>query len=512
MACAAIQYLASQRKLSPALLPLLLPPNWISTSLSMFSRRLPWLFAPLLVLALLVVGQRAGGAASPAPSKGGPTATVWLTNPDKSALFQRQPGTLLFGSGTNTNPTIEVDESKNFQTIDGFGYCLTGGSAELLQKMGQPERTKLLRELFATDGNNIGVSYLRISIGASDLDAQVFSYDDLPAGQTDPSLAKFSIAPDQAHLLPVLKEILAINPKIRLLGSPWSPPTWMKTNGESKGGSLKPEFYDTYARYFVKYIQALKAEGIRLDAITIQNEPLHPGNNPSLLMLAEQQAEFIKKSLGPTFRAAKLDTKIIVYDHNADRPDYPLTILKDPDAAQYVDGSAFHLYAGPIEALSQVHDAYPNKNVYFTEQWIGAPGKFPGDLTWHTRNLIIGATRNWARTVLEWNLAADPQQNPHTPGGCTECLGALTLSGNAITRNPAYYIVAHASKFVRPGSVRVASTTPNKLPNVCFKAPGGERVLVVLNDNTGPQTFNIRQNGQQVAATLQAGAVGTYVW
>ena len=437
---------------------------------------------------------------------------TWLTTADKAVLFQEQPGRLAFAATAPAGAVIEVDEGQTFQTMDGFGYCLTGGSAQLLHQMSAPARAKLLRELFGTEGTAIGVSYLRLSIGASDLDAEVFSYDDLPAGQTDPTLARFSLAPDRRHLLPVLKEILAINPKIKLLGSPWSPPTWMKTNGASKGGSLKPEFYDAYAQYFVKYVQGMAAEGVRIDAITVQNEPLHPGNNPSLLMLPEQQAAFIKNSLGPAFRAAKLDTKIIVYDHNADRPDYPLTILGDADAAQYVDGSAFHLYAGPIEALSQVYDAFPQKNIYFTEQWIGAPGKFAGDLAWHVRTLIVGATRNWARTVLEWNLAADPQQNPHTPGGCTECLGAITLAGDAVTRNPAYYIVAHASKFVRPGAVRIASTVPAGLPNVAFRTPEGRRVLVVLNDGAAAREFAIRQQGRSVPIALAAGAVGTYVW
>jgi glucosylceramidase len=468
---------------------------------------------PVLLLLLGLAPSAAYAQAKKQPAKTRPaSAACWLTTADKSVLFQEQPGRLAFTAATNANPTIEVNDAQAFQTIDGFGYCLTGGSAALLHQMDKPARAALLRELFATNGTNIGVSYLRVSIGASDLDDRVFSYDDLPAGQTDPTLVKFSLAPDQPHLIPVLREILAINPDIKILGSPWSPPTWMKTNGESKGGSLKPEFYDAYARYFVKYIAGMAAAGIRIDAITIQNEPLHPGNNPSLLMLPEQQAEFIKKALGPAFRAAKLATKIIVYDHNADRPDYPLTILNDPEAAQYVDGSAFHLYAGPIEALSQVHDAHPGKNVYFTEQWIGAPGKFPGDLAWHTRTLIIGATRNWARTVLEWNLAADPQQNPHTPGGCTECLGALTLTGNAVTRNPAYYIIAHASKFVRPGAARIASTTPATLPNVAFRTPDGHRVVVVLNDGAATQAFNLRYNGRQVAATLPAGAVATYIW
>ena len=476
-----------------------------------------WLFLAASLLALEARAQPARLRAAPAVASPTRTAKVgnaefWLTTPDKSALFQRQPDRLAFGSVPNTNPTVEVDDAQTFQTMDGFGYCLTGGSAELLHKMEAPKRAQLLRELFATSGPGIGVSYLRVSIGASDLDARVFSYDDLPAGQTDPTLTKFSLAPDQPHLIPVLKEILALNPSLKILGSPWSPPTWMKTNDNSKGGSLKPEFYDVYAQYFVKYLQGMQAAGIRVDAITIQNEPLHPGNNPSLLMPATEQAAFIKRSLGPAFRAAKLDTKIIVYDHNADKPEYPISILNDKDAAQYVDGSAFHLYGGKIEALSQVHDAHPDKNLYFTEQWVGSKTKFADNLSWHIGTLVIGASRNWARTVLEWNLAADPQQNPHTPGGCTECLGALTLAGNEVTRNVAYYIIAHASKFVRPGSVRIASNVPTNLPNVAFRTPSGQKVLVVVNTANAPQNFNIQFKGKIVTTLLYSGSVGTYVW
>ncbi|MCB2379237.1 glucosylceramidase [Hymenobacter sp. BT635] len=475
--------------------------------------RIPASASFLLLLLALSLGTgcqrlpQAGTAATPSTG-----AAFWLTTTDKSALFQAQAAPAWSTDQAAAGAVIEVDDKQTFQSIDGFGYCLTGGSAELLHRMGAPERQALLRELFGTDGNNIGVSYLRLSIGASDLDAQVFSYSDLPAGQTDPTLVKFSLAPDKPHLIPVLKEILAINPSLKLMGSPWSPPTWMKTNGNSKGGSLKPEFYDAYARYFVKYVQGMQAEGIRIDAITVQNEPLHPGNNPSLLMLAEQQAEFVKKHLGPAFEKAKINTKIIVYDHNCDKPEYPLTILNDPEAKKYIDGSAFHMYAGQIDALSKVHDAHPDKNLYFTEQWVGSKSQFAENLPWHVRTLIIGATRNWARTVLEWNLAADPQQNPHTPGGCTECRGALTLDGNKVTREDAYYIIAHASKFARPGSVRIGSTLPEKLPNVAFKAPNGNKVLVVQNDNSTAQTFQVRHQGRAFATTLPAGAVGTYVW
>lgn len=437
---------------------------------------------------------------------------AWVSNPSGNILFQKQNSSLRFGKETNLYPTISVDASKSFQTIDGFGNCLTGGSAILLNRMDKTSRTQILKELFATDANNIGISYLRISIGASDLSDRVFSYNDLPAGETDVEMTKFSIDTEKTDLIPVLKEILAINPKIQIMGSPWSAPTWMKTNNASKGGSLKPEYFDAYANYFVKYIQAMKAEGIIIDAITIQNEPLHPGNNPSMYMTAADQADFIKKSLGPSFAAAGIKAKIIVYDHNADRIDYPLEILNDAEAAKYVDGSAFHLYGGKIEDLSKVHEAFPDKHLYFTEQWVGAPGNMAGDLAWHVRTLIIGATRNWCRNVLEWNLAADPASDPHTDGGCDRCLGTITIDGNAVTRNPAYYILAHASKFARPGSVRIDSSLPENLPNVAFQTPEGKKVLIVLNDHKITQQFNIQFNGKMVTTSLEKGAVGTFVW
>jgi len=287
----------------------------------------------------------------------------------------------------------------------------------------------------------------------------------------------------------------------------------MKTTNDTRGGSLKPEFHDAYATYFVKYLQAMAAEGIRVEAITVQNEPLHPGNNPSMYMPASQQASFVKQSLGPALAAAKLETKIILYDHNCDRPDYPLSILADPDAARYVDGSAFHLYAGRIEALATVHNAHPDKHVYFTEQWIGAPENWGGDLTWHVRELIIGAPRHWSRTVLEWNLASDSRWQPHTDrGGCNRCLGAVTIEGNQVTRNPAYYIIAHAAKFARPGAVRIASNTSPELPNVAFRTPNGRHVLIVLNDTSARRSFSLAHRGKVASAALDSHAVGTFVW
>lgn len=439
---------------------------------------------------------------------------VWLTDPANSVFFTRQsPAPIKTGKVSATaHPVILVDATKKYQAIDGFGYSLTGGSAQNMMKMTPAARAALIREMFATDGNHIGTNYLRLSIGASDLNEFVFSYNDLPAGQTDTAMAKFDLGPDRKDIIPVLKEIVKVSPGIKLMGSPWSPPVWMKTNGDTRGGSLKPEYYPAYAKYFVKYIQAMKKEGIVIDAVTVQNEPLHPGNNPSLLMLAKDQAVFVRDHLGPAFAKAGIKTKIIIYDHNADKPEYPISILDDPAAKKYIDGSAFHLYGGKIDALSKVHDAHPDKHLYFTEQWVGAPGNMKGDIAWHTEQLIIGATRNWSKTVLEWNLASDPQYKPHTDrGGCDRCLGAVTIDRDSFTRNPAYYVIAHAAKWVRTGSVRIGSAMVDGLPNVAFRTPAGKTVLIVLNTQQQTAVFDIAWTSDYTTATLPPGAVATYI-
>ena len=445
----------------------------------------------------------------PVDTPSGDRLDAWVTTGDGQKLLQKE--SVIFTNKSNNNLSVIVDPDQTFQTVEGFGYTLTGGSAMLLNGLSAANRTQLLQELFGSGENSIRVSYLRISVGASDLDSEVFSYNDLPAGQTDPTLQQFSITKDKEHLIPVLKEILAINPAIKIMGSPWSPPAWMKDNDATKGGSLEPQYYSVYADYLVKYIQAMKTEGITIDALTPQNEPLHPGNNPSLYMTAEQQTDFIKNHLGPKFKAAGITTKIIIYDHNADRPDYPITILNDPAAKAFVHGSAFHLYAGDVSALSQVHNAHPDKGIYFTEQWTGAKGEFSGDLRWHIKNVIVGTMRNWSRIALEWNLANDPSFGPHTPGGCTECKGALTI-GNGITRNVAYYIIAHAAKFVPPGSVRIGSNIAGNVHNAAFKTPENKIVVIAVNDGNQPVNFNIRYKDQWAPVSLAGGGVATYVW
>ncbi len=453
-----------------------------------------------------------GGSKPPEPPVGVNEADLWLTKATQTVLLQKQDKVVSFGNINNAFPNVDVDETKTYQTIDGFGYTLTGGSAMLINQMDATTRNNLLNELFGSGEGKIGVSYLRLSMGASDLDASVFSYNDLPPGQTDISQNNFSIAPDRTHLIPVLKSILAINPSIKIIAAPWSPPTWMKDNNNTIGGSLKPEYYNSYATYFVKYIQAMKAEGINITAITPQNEPLHPGNNPSMYMTAIQQRDFIKNSLGPAFQAAGITTKIVVYDHNLDRPDYPTTIFDDADAAKYVDGAAFHLYAGDVSVMGNLHNAFPNKNLYFTEQWTGSSGTFDGDLQWHVKNVIIGTMRNWSKTALEWNLANDPSYGPHTPGGCTQCKGALTISGSGYSRNVAYYIIAHASKFVPPGSVRIESNFAGAIQNVVFLRPDGKKVMIALNEGDTPFSFNLKYKGKWAPIAVDGKSVMTIVW
>lgn len=437
----------------------------------------------------------------------------WLTKGDETVKLQKQKDILVFHLPNNQNTTIEVNDQTTFQSIDGFGFTLTGGSAEVINSLDVTKKQELLQELFGSKENSISISYLRISIGASDLNSAPFTYNDMPAGQTDPTLAHFSLAQDMTHLIPLLKEILIINPNIKILATPWSPPVWMKDNKSFVGGSLQQQYLGIYAQYFVRYIQEMKALGITIDAITPQNEPLHPGNNPSLLMPAEQQADFIKNHLGPAFEAAKITTKIIIYDHNCDKPEYPISIMNDPAAKRFINGSAFHLYAGDISAMSTVRNAHPDKSVYFTEQYTASDGNFGGDLKWHLKNVIIGSMRNWSRVALEWNLANNASFGPHTPGGCNVCKGAITVSSSqSFTRNVGYYIIAHAAKFVPPGSVRIGSSTVGNLHNVAFKTPAGKIVLIVENDGSGSASFNIQYNGKKVTTSLAAGAVGTFIW
>ncbi|RZK40172.1 MAG: glucosylceramidase [Pedobacter sp.] len=436
-------------------------------------------------------------------------AESWETSNDKTMLLSKKNN---YEVGNDKAEVININAAKKFQSVDGFGFALTGGSAQHIIRMSALERKKLLDELFGNGPGQVGISYIRLSIGASDLNEYVFSYNDLKAGEIDPRLKYFSLSQDEKDVVPVLKEILAISPGIKIMGSPWSAPVWMKSNHHVQGGRLMDEYYGTYANYFVKYIEAMKKHGIAIDAVTIQNEPFNDGNTPSMQFLAKEELRFIRDHLGPSFKRKNIKTKIVLYDHNCDAPEYPISILADPIAAAYIDGSGFHLYAGQTAAMGKVHDAFPEKNLYFTEMMaVSKDGGF--NTAYPVGRILIGALRNWSKNVILWNLAADPGYNPHTDnGGCSICQGAVTIDGDKVVRNLAYYVIAHASKFVPVGSSRIESSLTTKVSNVAFLTPEGKRVLIVSNNSAEPQLVKVIEGNQSFYYTVNKGSSTTHIW
>lgn len=442
--------------------------------------------------------------------QGQSTLESWLTTPKSNQKLVKQSNLFFKNKSKDHLEIIEILPNQSFQKIDGFGYTLTGGSASLIYQLPIKERKNLLLELFRNGPNSIGISVLRIGIGATDLDSMVYSYNDLSNKKEDLNLENFSIEMEKRDKIPLLKEILQINPQLKIIATPWSPPVWMKDNASSKGGQLKAQYYAVYAKYLAKYIHSMQKEGIPIFAITPQNEPLNPDNNPSLYFPSEQQDEFIKHHLGPIFQKNHIKTKILLFDHNCDHPEYAIDILNDPITRKFVAGSAFHLYAGDIQALSKVKKAHPDKDVYFTEQWTGIKGNFEGDFMWHLKNVVIGALNNEAKTVLEWNLANDSSFGPHTPGGCTECLGALTIS-NQIQKNVAYYILAQISKFVPLGAQRIGLHLPIGISGVAFARKDHKKVLLLLNEYDTEKRYQIKVNKQFVEINIPAKSAITYL-
>ncbi|MBT9395582.1 RICIN domain-containing protein [Hymenobacter sp. NST-14] len=454
------------------------------------------------------------GLTLPAAPLRAQTVSSWMTTGDQSKLLQAQPA-VSFGANSGAGTTINVSEGTTYQTIDGFGASLTGSSAYLLnQKLSAAQRDALLNDLFT--GSGIRLSFLRHSMGASDFSAYGnYTYNDKPSGQTDPNLTSFGLGRDLTDVVPMLKAIRGKNGSLKIMGTPWTAPTWMKeVPTQWNGGWLSTAWYQAYANYFVKYVQAMQAQGLPVYAVTLQNEPLYAAPYVSMRMDAGNQAAFLKNNIGPAFRSAGLSTKLIAYDHNWDRPDYPNAIFADAAAAQYAAGSAFHGYGGTVSQQTATHNAYPNKDIWFTEISGTVGSSFAGDLRWHLSNIIIGTTRNWAKSALEWNLALD-QNNGPTNGGCTDCRGVVTIHNGtgSVTRNVEYYALGHASKFVDPGAVRVASDSQSGgLETVAFRNPDGSKVLIVLNNGGGASTFKVVWNGQAFTASLPAGAVATYKW
>ena len=433
------------------------------------------------------------------------TVSSWVTAGDKSKQFQKQAN-ITFGTGNNS-AKITLNEATKYQTIDGFGHCMTEGSAEVLCRLSAKVQDSLLTNLFSVT-SGIGMSVMRVSLGACDLGNGVYSYDDV-AGDT--TLAKFSFrGVDSMYLVPVLKKVVAINPDVKILACPWSAPAWMKTNNSFKGGSLAPKYYQVYANYFVKYIKAMAANGIPIWGITPQNEPENPNNTPSCVWTAQQETDFLNQNLGPAFKAAGITTKILAYDHNCDHPDYPTFVCNN---SAYADGSAFHLYLGNISAMTTVYNA-TKKPVYFTEQCT-CSNDFAGELQNHVKNVMIGSLTNWSKLVMEWNLATDAGLGPHTSdGGCGSCYGGvMENSATAFSLYASYYVVAQFSKVAKANATRIGATsTDSHLSSVAFINPDGSRSLVAYNGGTSPMTFDVVWEGKSFPFTLGSNAVASFIW
>ncbi|GAA2873196.1 glucosylceramidase [Actinoplanes cyaneus] len=493
--------------------------------------------AGLLGMVLVVSGPAAATAHPPA---GDGQARVWVTTVDRGELLhERAP--ITFHRGRSAHPTIVVNPETTYQRMDGFGASITDSAASVLYRLAPRARDNAVRQLFDRE-KGIGVSFLRQPIGSSDFTAAAehYTYDDVPAGQTDFALRHFSIEHDRAQILPLLRQARRLNPDLRILGTPWSPPAWMKTTDSLVGGRLKddPRVYDAYARYLVRFVQAYAEAGVPIDYLTVQNEPQNrkPGGYPGTDMPVRQEAAVIER-LGPMLRKLSPGTRILGYDHNwqthpgdvgstppGEDPetDYPDRLLDTP-AARWIAGTAYHCYSGDPSAQTALHDAHPDKGIWFTE-CSGSHGAgdteeqiFRGTLTWHARTLAIGVPRNWGKSVVNWNIALDSTGGPHL-GGCGTCTGLLTVLPDGTVRPDAeYFTIGHLSKFVRPGAVRIASTSfgttgwNGQIMDVAFRNPDGSTVLVVHNQNDEARTFAVALGSRIAEYTLPGGALATMV-
>ena len=445
---------------------------------------------------------------------------AYVTTSDRSHLFTEKD--LEFNRPASMSPYIvNLDFDRTYQTVDGFGAAVTGATSYNLMKMQQEDRTAFLKDIFDRE-EGLGSSLIRVSIGASDFPAgrKEFTWCDTEGIE--------NFAPhsdDVQYLIPVLKEIYAINPDVKIIGSPWSAPVWMKEFASWTSASLKPEYYDDYAQYFVKWIQYMESQGFDIYAVTPQNEPLNKGNSMSMYMGWQQQRDFIKQALGPAFRDAGIDTKILVFDHNfnydniADQIGYPLHIYEDPDASQYVAGSAWHSYGGNVSELDQIIYEYPDKEIYFTEASIGAWNyTFENCLVNDFETIFIGTLSRMGKGVTLWNLLLDDKGGPYgSAGACTTCYGAVDISSSdyrTLTYRTHYYNIAHASKVIMPGAVRIGTEgfELDGLDYLAFRNPDGSIGVIIVNKNTGAQTLTFNTDEYSVNYEVPGRSLVSLSW
>ncbi|MEI8095399.1 MAG: glycoside hydrolase family 30 beta sandwich domain-containing protein [Spirochaetales bacterium] len=457
-------------------------------------------------------------------------AQLWITDPT-SASNSPSPSQLLARTeplpppspGSPAAPGTQafvVNPAKTFQTIDGFGASMTDASAYVLMKLPQADRDKVMELFFGKDG--LRISLLRQPMGASDFAKSVYSYDDLPAGQTDPELKKFSLDREREAILPLLKQAKALNPELRFMGSPWSPPAWMKTGGTMLGqfgGVLKPEFYQSYAQYFVKFIQGYAAEGLPVRWVTPQNEMDYgPLAYPGMKWSIDEEATFVREALGPALEKAQLDTKILVYDHNWDKPEFPEAMLDDPDTAKYIAGTAWHYYGGSSKVMETFAAEYPDKGQWFTEggsgKWI-AGDKFAGqfaDGIQHAVNICSFG----GKSFIWWNLALDQINGPIVyPNTANYGLIKVNTSNKTVATpyRAGFYTLGHFSKFVQPGAVRVeVSGDRSEVIAVAFRNPDGKLVAVFANLTAASVPVTVAQGEGGFSLTLPGQGAATAVW
>jgi glucosylceramidase len=476
------------------------------------------------------------------PAAGAQSVSVYQTTPDLLETLSER-ATLHFSAKAEpvaSAPLVAVDDAQRFQEIDGFGASLTDSAGWLFAKKLNPAQTDAAFKKLFGRRDGIALSFLRQPVGSSDLAVTFYSFDDLcqqtakacttPPGISDPNLEHFSLAHDQEYILPLLKKALDINPSLHVMLTPWSPPEWMKSSGsmlgssadEKEKSSLRPEFYPAFANYLVKTIQGYQAAGVPIWALSVQNEPLYaPPSYSGMQMLANEQAAFFGDALAPALAAAHLAPKVMAYDHNWDRPDYPETVLKDPKAGALAAGTAWHHYAGDPSAMTRFHEEFPQKDEWVTESsggtWQkGFDGK--GNILAEEAAELIAVTRNWSRSYVLWALATDQNHGP-VVGGCDTCRGLVTIDLTSPEKPQVipqldYYVLGHASKFLQPGAVRIASDEPagTEIKDVAFRNPGGTVVLYTLNAAATSQNLRIGFHGKTVFTTLPAGAVATFIW
>lgn len=423
---------------------------------------------------------------------------LWLTTYSEAYLLDKQAP--LNFSREIADFSIVLDSTTTYQQIDGFGAALTGSSAYLINQLSADNRKRLLEDLFDPE-KGIGLNYLRITIGSSDFSIGTYSYCD------QPDINTFAIPErDKTDLIPVLRQILAINPQMKILASPWSAPAWMKANNNMNGGSLKGiAVYNDFAEYFVKYIEAFKSEGIIIDAITLQNEPMYEtGGYPTMKMLWEEQNIIIRDYLGPKFLAKNIKTKIIIWDHNFDMSYYPMNILNDPETRKFVAGTGWHGYGGTASAIDLLQEKHPDKDVYFTEQSGGGwnTDTRMGNMFWYMKEFLMASVNRGSKNFIMWNLALDENNGPTTTsGGCQNCRGVVTIkTDGSYTRNEEYYLLGHFSKLVRLNAHRINNSStnwPQGLTVSSFMNSNGTKVAVVMNRSGQKQKYSIRSGSRK---------------